>query len=158
MVRRYKPRCTGSVKERIEGSVKKSESGCWLWTGAINPANGYGYLGIDGKTHSAHRFAYRAFVGEIPDGLFVMHKCDVRECCNPDHLMLGTHRDNMRDMLRKRRYPTGDKHYNTKVSDASVVDIKRRKQAGESADVLAAEYGVSKYTIWGIVSGKWRTS
>jgi hypothetical protein len=153
---RYKSRCTGTLKEKLENRLEKQSSGCWLWTGYVNKGNGYGVLSHEGKPETVHRLSYQCYVGDIPPGMFVLHKCDVRACFNPDHLMVGTHLDNMADMRAKRRYPLGDQHYNTKVSDASVEEIKTRKRAGERADKLAAEYGVSKYTIWGIVSGKWR--
>ena len=65
--------------------------------------NGYGAMKVDGKTVGTHRLAYEAFKGPIPDGLLVMHSCDNRRCCNPGHLSVGTHRDNVMDMVRKNR-------------------------------------------------------
>lgn len=156
MGRTYKTRCSGPLKDRILSSISKDKNGCWIWGGSINKANGYGYMSMDGVNMSAHRASYSAFVGEIPAEMFVLHKCDVRACCNPDHLFIGTHMDNMNDMRKKRRYPLGDNHYNTKIPDSRIDEIKQRKRNGERADALASEFGVSKYSIWGIVSGKWR--
>ena len=78
-------------------------SGCWLWTASVRPLSGYGQLRHAGKIRFAHRVAYEAFRGRIPDGLFVCHHCDTRSCINPDHLFLGTGKDNAQDMIRKGR-------------------------------------------------------
>lgn len=79
--------------------------GCWIWTGTCG-RNGYGQIargGTHGGKALAHRVAYELFVGPIPDGMHVMHKCDTVCCVNPDHLKLGTRSDNMQDMIDKRR-------------------------------------------------------
>ena len=90
------------VLERFWARVQpEPNTGCWLWTGPPNslaPGNlPYGSLRIDGKNEHAHRIAFRLFVGDIPPGVFVLHRCDVAECVNPEHLYLGTQADNMRD-------------------------------------------------------------
>jgi HNH endonuclease len=85
------------------------ESGCWLWMGTWD-RGGYGKISNReaGKkspvTHKAHRIFYAVMVGEIPDGLFVCHKCDARSCLNPAHLFLGTNQDNINDMYAKGRW------------------------------------------------------
>lgn len=89
------------------------ETGCWLWTRAIN-ANGYGSISIGGFTHSAHRIAYALHVGDITEGMYVLHTCDVRACVNPAHLFLGTQQDNVRDMHAK-----GRAHDHTKLAKAA---------------------------------------
>lgn len=77
------------------------ESGCWLWEGAL--AGKYGVIVQDGKNLSAHRYSWELHNGDIPNGLWVLHKCDTPSCVNPDHLFLGTAKDNMQDALRKGR-------------------------------------------------------
>src|SRR5690554_4431436 len=80
--------------------INKTDS-CWLWIGRLN-YSGYGVfttrVGI-----RAHRFSWELHNGKIPDGMHVLHKCDVRHCVNPSHLFLGNHKDNMNDMIRKGR-------------------------------------------------------
>jgi hypothetical protein len=78
--------------------------GCWVWSGATN-RKGYGVYIFRGKYVGAHRVAWTLFRGPIPDGLFVLHRCDNPPCLNPDHLFLGTHNDNMIDMVLKGRGP-----------------------------------------------------
>jgi len=79
--------------------------GCWLWTGSTG-RGGYGQLSYAGKYQRAHRVAWILTFGEIPPGMFVLHRCDVPPCCRPDHLFLGTQRDNIHDMLQKGHHIT----------------------------------------------------
>lgn len=89
-----------------------SESGCWIWTGA-DRGNGYGCMMEDNILISAHRKSYEMYYGAIPSGMIVCHRCDVPSCVNPDHLFIGTHKDNHDDMAKKGRNnpPRGDEHW-----------------------------------------------
>ena len=87
--------------------VQRSDGG-WMWTGGARGK--YGQSSRLGKSLSAHRHSWILHYGPIPDGLFVLHKCDVPRCVRPDHLFLGTHQKNMDDMYAKGRGPTGDRN------------------------------------------------
>lgn len=85
------------------------DTGCWLWDGATY-ANGYGWIKAFGKVVSVHRFSYELHNGPIPDGLHILHSCDVRHCVNPDHLRPGTHQENMAEAAERGRMPSGRNH------------------------------------------------
>jgi HNH endonuclease len=87
---------------RFLSKIEKVENGCWLWVASHLP-NGYGRFNWNGRAGYAHRYAYEAAHGVIPDGMSICHTCDVRDCVNPDHLFAATHRENMRDMVSKGR-------------------------------------------------------
>lgn len=90
------------ILARLEAKTVRDENGCWLWTGC-EIGKGYGGLTVQGRNWQVHRLGYRLFRGEITKGMYVCHTCDVRRCWNPDHLWLGTHRQNGEDMARKKR-------------------------------------------------------
>ena len=97
------------VAARLESRHTKTPDGCWVWTG-YNDGR-YGLISIKGKEEKAHRASYRQYVGEIPDGYSVMHACDNTLCMNPEHLSVGTHADNMKDMVDKGRSRSGRAKY-----------------------------------------------
>lgn len=95
------------LQRRIKKHSIVSESGCWLWQGAKKP-NGYGNMTWAGKSLIAHRAAWLAYHGHIPDGMQVCHHCDTPACVNPGHLFLGSQQDNIADMDAKRRRVSAD--------------------------------------------------
>ena len=88
--------------KRFKSLFKKSSS-CWMWLGTKGKG-GYGVFRINGKQIRTHRLAWFIHNGQIPDGLYVLHKCDVRDCVNPKHLFLGTADDNLKDCISKGRF------------------------------------------------------
>jgi len=125
---------------------------CWEWTGSNDGR--YGQATWDGHNIKAHRAIWIITYGEIPDGLWVLHKCDNPKCVNPEHLFLGTHQDNMDDMKAKGRvgYLCGEEHGNHKLTAFQVDEIRNRYAlGGTSQRKLAKEYGTCKSTIGYIV-------
>jgi hypothetical protein len=134
----------GSLKDRIIfWSKKDDKTGCWNWQGARN-SDGYGNTTIDNKSVGAHRAAYMAFKGEIPKGMSICHKCDNPACCNPDHLFLGTHTDNIRDMHVKGRANIchGEKCGQSKISRKDAVSIYVSQFLGIPTKELSKKYGI----------------
>ena len=116
--------------------------GCWLWHGAT--AKGYGQLSA-GERHqlvTAHRVAWTAAHGRIPDGLCVLHRCDVRSCANPDHLFLGTVTDNRDDAVAKGRQAKGERNGRAKLTAESVRAIRTAVEHNTLVSV-AERFGVS---------------
>ena len=135
--------------DRFWTKVSKS-SGCWLWTGSVN-VDGYAKFGRNGKWVSAHRVSYELKYGEIPDGMCVCHRCDVRNCVNPDHLFLGTHRDNMEDMARDGS-KKGERHHGARLTENQVVEMRLMYAMGQcSQKSLALHFGVSPTTVYRVV-------
>jgi hypothetical protein len=125
-------------------------SGCLLWAGAIGKG-GYGNFWTGEQVGYAHRFAYELANGPIPHGSHVLHHCDVRNCVNADHLFVGTHADNMRDMSDRLRVP------HAKLTPAQVAEI-RNQYPGASLRALGRRFGVSHNAIWKVVKGRRFTS
>lgn len=130
------------------------KSGCWLWRGAKN-SGGYGWIKIDRRMISAHRFSWTVYKGQIPNGICVCHVCDNRHCVNPDHLFLGTHQDNSNDMKQKGRSLAGERNPAAKLTLGDVEAI--RACDGLSQVKLAEFFGVNYRTVSAILNNKiWR--
>jgi hypothetical protein len=144
------------VEERFWRYVQKTES-CWEWVGNKGRF-GYGRIqefGVSGKTVQAHRLSYQMHVGPIPDGLFVMHKCDNPSCVNPGHLQLGTPRDNTQDMIAKGRKrvvaPVGEGNGKSKLTAELAKYIKSSLSTNAE---LARELNLSPNCIRGVRTGR----
>jgi DNA-binding CsgD family transcriptional regulator len=143
-----------TLLERFESKyLPVTESGCWLWTEGQNGV-GYGAFHIKRKAIGAHRAAWLLYRGSIPQGLQVLHRCDVRWCVNPKHLFLGTNADNNADMVAKRRHPRGASHGKAKLTPVQVVEIRNLRASGHTATELANRFNVSIPTIYAAARGE----
>jgi hypothetical protein len=146
---------TRSLQDRFWEKVdKSSESGCWIWMGALS-GSGYGHIRVGRSCEGhirAHRYSYILHRGEIADGMSVLHICDNRRCVNPYHLFLGTNVDNMRDKVNKGRQARGSDIGISRLTESEVLCIRREYETGEyTYKRLGQKFGVSLVTINKIV-------
>jgi hypothetical protein len=142
-----KPKTLADAPAILAEAYAVSADGCWLWT--KQPKSRYPSVVLDGEWYAVHRLSYMVHHGPIADGMCVCHRCDNPRCVNPEHLFLGTHHDNMRDMASKDRSGfrgTG------KLTDDQVREIRAKRSRGIPASWLADEYDVSANHIRAIVT------
>jgi hypothetical protein len=146
---------TMSDEERfLSHTNKNGENGCWNWTGALYQ-NGYGVFTYRYRAVKVHRYSYRLYRGQIPEGLEVCHTCDNKKCVNPEHLFLGTQQDNMTDMVNKGRSLTGEKGTNTKLTWEQVREIRKLYKTGKHSQYTLADlFNVSRSNIKFILNNK----
>lgn len=136
-------------------------TGCWQWTGSVTAGEGRARCGdAHGKNRPAARVFYEHYIGPIPAGMNVCHRCDNPGCVNPDHLFLGTQKDNMQDSAKKGRRPktnkkaSGSANAMARLSEQQVSEIRRAIDAGVSLYTLSKVYGVSASTVLFIARGE----
>ncbi len=155
--RPQRPRKRTLPADRFWKYVEKTE-GCWLWT-AARGGGGYGQLGVgrmgENRFVRAHRLSYEIHVGAIPDGMCVLHHCDNPQCVRPDHLFLGTPRDNSEDMIRKGRHSYGEKRPLSVLTADQVREMRCLFAAGGVTKMaLARRFKINHATVRAILARK----
>jgi len=145
--------------DRFWAKVKKDPEGCWEFVGrtgkvrgsSLEKGGGYAFFGWRGKIMKGHRVSWILEHGEIPAGMCVCHHCDNTRCVRPDHLFLGTQKDNMRDMYKKGRAVRlrGEDHPHTKLTEEQVHEI-REASKGEDVVRLARKFGMTNSGVYNI--------
>lgn len=147
------------ISDSFQGKYEVDEkTGCWLWTASL-AGKGYGQIRIPGTRRNAyaHRLSYELGKGPIPKGMQVCHECDTPRCVNPEHLFLGTQKDNLTDMADKKRHLFGERNAKAKLTEEQVHGIHEMRVSGESQASIAARYGVGQMTVCRILSGeRWK--
>lgn len=132
-----------SLLDRLLAKVHKSPT-CWIWTGYSKNGR-YGSITVGKRARQAHVASYELFVGPVPTDMVVMHTCDNPRCVNPDHLKVGTMKDNMADCVQKGRFRKPARY---KLTQPGIIDrIKQMLADGMSQRAVASEVGVSQATI-----------
>ena len=142
---------------------KAEEDECWIWKAGLNKPNGYGRFSYNGiRNFLAHRFSYILYKGNIPNGLSVLHKCDVPQCVNPNHLEVGTHQDNMNDRKNRGRFTKisrrGEYNGIAKLTEDDVRKIRKMYKTGNyNKKDLGNIFGCTRANIGSIINKKsWR--
>lgn len=143
-------------KYKLLKSVIVQQNNCWEWQKSKN-TDGYANWKYKGKQQHASRISYLLFIGDIPINKIVCHSCDNRKCVNPNHLFLGTRKENTQDMVNKDRHTRGERSPNSKTTNNIVIEIRELFSRGMKQSEIAKVYGFNPTFINRIVLRKtWR--
>lgn len=147
------------ISEFLLESEGPLDTPCWLWQRSRGH-HGHGQVWFDGKLHLVHRLVWIICIGDVPDDLCVLHKCDDGRCCNPEHLFLGTQQDNIADMINKGRdnfVQAGEKNGKALIKADDIPVIRQLCAEGYSHTALARKFGVQPSAIDKIATRRtWR--
>ena len=148
-----------TIRNRFEAKYVKVSSGCWEWI-AGRTEDGYGYFRDGKRGVRAHRFSYELYIGKIPDGMLVLHRCNNRKCVNPEHIYIGTQAENIRDSIAAGTHCSvlhedrrGQMASLSKLDNDDVVHIKTMLKNGIKQWLIAWVYQVRRSTIGNINTG-----
>lgn len=145
-----------TLEEGYERFVIRNAEGCWGWKGCIPKNPGYGQFRTCMKKVRAHIASWQIHFGEIPEGIFVCHKCDNKVCSNPEHLFLGTSKDNSHDAISKGLLPTigkkRDENHRTKIFSKHFKKIFYLHENGINQRDISYFFNVSQTVISNVIS------
>lgn len=148
------PNCGKTLIGVLTSNFSVDENGCFNWSGYRNNA-GYGVIRLEGSLHRVTRLVCEYVHGKVPlKGEDVRHKCDNPSCVNPEHLLVGSRLDNVRDMIERGRNLVGTKCPWAKLTKEQADSIRQRRASGERSVDLAKEFGVHPNTIYTVFAGK----
>jgi len=142
------------IKERFFSKIEKTDT-CWIWN-SVRLTGNYGYFKYLGKYVRAHRMSYILANGHIPDNLLVLHTCDNPPCVNPEHLYLGTQKDNIKDKFDRGRNPNvnGSKNPVSKLSENEVLKIRELNKEKYSNEIIAKMFSIDSSAVSLIINRK----
>lgn len=141
------------MKNNLINRSKKNEKGCLEWQGTKH-RQGYGYIRFQKKNILTHRLSWKLFKGDLDDSVLVCHHCDNPSCINPDHLFLGTYKDNNQDRAKKKRNNTSPYAYTRKLKYDQVLEIRKLSEKGIVQKKIAKRFNVNQQCISKILNGK----
>ena len=139
--------------QRFEEKIEMiPECGCWIWTAATN-IHGYGLFIFNGKMQSTHRISWQVYRGAIPAGMFILHRCDTRLCVNPNHLRIGTQKENIQECHSKGRagYKFGEHNGQSILLESQVLQIMSDSREHY---IIAKDYNISSSLVSALKKGK----
>jgi len=144
------------LKDRLLAGRKTTDDGCWEWTRGTRGKMKYGTLCVNGKNEGVHRLSAHVFQGfDLGSPMLICHSCDNPLCFNPDHLFVGTHKDNSDDKFKKGRehYFSGEDHPNAKYTVEQVREIRRLRAKGMTLPEISKRTGVKWNTVQAVCAG-----
>lgn len=143
------------IKNKLLGNITKNEENCWVWNKSKDK-KGYGKTNYKNKIMLCHRLSWLLFNKSLNNNMYVCHKCDNPSCINPDHLFLGTNRDNILDAYHKNRLKLkfGENNKSSKLNYKKIIEIRDLYKKGYTLVSLSNIYHVSSQTIGSIVKRK----
>ncbi len=151
---RIENRLKRRYKKRKDILAKANKKGCLICISHPSDSGGYPYTRIDGESVRIHRLVYEQKNGKIPPKLLIRHTCDVRNCVNENHLIMGTHQDNTNDMIARNRMVKGEMCSWSKLTKKDVRKIRKLLNIGARQVALASKFKVTKSAIYAIKVGR----